>query len=42
MYDIATQDRQKYRELFGYDDYDFDEIQKITYAKKEIYTKEKQ
>ena len=33
---------QKPEELFGDDDYDFDEIQKITYGKKDIYIKEKQ
>ena len=39
IYDIASQDRQKYREIFGYYDYTFDEIQKITYGKKDIYIK---
>ena len=40
--DIQAKDRQKYKELFGTNDYTADEILKITYGKKEIYTKEKQ
>ncbi len=40
--DIQAKDRQRYKELFGYKDYTADEILKITYGKKEIYTKEKQ
>ena len=39
--DIQAKDRQKYKELFGYNHYTADEILKITYGKKEIYTKEK-
>lgn len=41
-FDIQAKDRQKYKELFGYEHYTADEILKITYGKKEIYTKEKQ
>ena len=41
-YDIQAKDRQKYKELFGTNDYTADEILKITYGKKEIYTKENQ
>ena len=38
--DIQAKDRQKYKELFGTKDYTADEILKITYGQKEIYTKE--
>ena len=38
--DINAQDREKYISLFGRDSYMFDEILKITYAKKEIYNKD--
>lgn len=41
-YNLAPQDRKKYRELFRYEDYTFREIQKITYGKKEIYIKEQE
>ena len=37
---MDAKDRQKYKELFGTKDYTADEILKITYGKKEIYTKE--
>ena len=39
-YDIQAKDRRKYEELFNYEKYTIDEILKITYGKKEIYTKE--
>lgn len=39
-YDICAQDRKKYKEMFGWEDYKPEEIAKIVYKKKVIYEKE--
>ncbi len=38
-YDMQAKDRRKYKELFKYNDYLFEEIKSITYGKQEIYCK---
>lgn len=39
LFDIQAKDRQKYKELFGHEHYTADDILRITYGGKDIYTK---